>query len=283
MRNATIWILLVLAGSVIGGVVYLRAQQTASATLGQLTATPPNFVYKTTTYVTFTIRIETPTSPTRVDLQRFDYPGGTPIATVRPRVVAQLHDDGQAGDALAGDNVFTAIVPFNEPSPGRLYFRVAIAFPVIAPSSYSGRIFVDVDSVPLPPDPGEAGKQTLEGIDADRDGVRDDVQRYIAQLFPSDQASRGALTQYATSVTDLLVKAGDVVSSRDQWTHILDANNCLTRVLGDASTKTRLLLRARILNTPNRSRAFLQASQSPPTSSFQEIGAPATSTCKSQF
>ena len=32
----------------------------------------------------------------------------------------------------------------------------------------------------LPPDPGEAGKATLAGIDSDGDGVRDDLQRYLA-------------------------------------------------------------------------------------------------------
>lgn len=32
----------------------------------------------------------------------------------------------------------------------------------------------------LPPDPGAAGKATIDGVDADKDGVRDDVQRYIA-------------------------------------------------------------------------------------------------------
>ncbi len=28
----------------------------------------------------------------------------------------------------------------------------------------------------LPPDPGEVGKLTLQGVDSDEDGVRDDVQ-----------------------------------------------------------------------------------------------------------
>jgi hypothetical protein len=32
---------------------------------------------------------------------------------------------------------------------------------------------------PLPPDPGAAGKETIEGIDSDGDGVRDDIQRWI--------------------------------------------------------------------------------------------------------
>jgi hypothetical protein len=35
----------------------------------------------------------------------------------------------------------------------------------------------------LPPDPGEAGKATLQGIDADNDGVRDDIQRWARQRF----------------------------------------------------------------------------------------------------
>jgi hypothetical protein len=33
----------------------------------------------------------------------------------------------------------------------------------------------------LPPDPGQAGKLTIDGIDVDKDGVRDDVQRWIAE------------------------------------------------------------------------------------------------------
>ena len=35
----------------------------------------------------------------------------------------------------------------------------------------------------LPPDPGEAGRRTLAGIDSDRDGIRDDLQRYVALTY----------------------------------------------------------------------------------------------------
>jgi len=58
-----------------------------------------------------------------------------------------------------------------------------------------------VTVVPLPPDPGEAGKVTLEGIDSDGDGVRDDVQRYIALTYPDSEKTRLALTQHAKVVT----------------------------------------------------------------------------------
>src|SRR5215203_1264155 len=39
----------------------------------------------------------------------------------------------------------------------------------------------------LPPDPGAAGLKTVEGIDADKDGVRDDVQRFIVINYGHSQ------------------------------------------------------------------------------------------------
>ncbi|TJZ65219.1 carbohydrate-binding protein [Chitiniphilus eburneus] len=38
-----------------------------------------------------------------------------------------------------------------------------------------------INGIKVPPDPGSAGRKTLAGIDADQDGVRDDVQRFLAQ------------------------------------------------------------------------------------------------------
>jgi hypothetical protein len=53
------------------------------------------------------------------------------------------------------------------------------------------------ESGALPPDPGEAGKATVAGIDSDNDGVRDDIQRYIALNFPDSKSTRKALMEYA--------------------------------------------------------------------------------------
>jgi len=47
----------------------------------------------------------------------------------------------------------------------------------------------------LPPDPGEAGKATLAGVDSDNDGVRDDIQRWIVLSTPDSQKMREALIQ----------------------------------------------------------------------------------------
>ena len=52
----------------------------------------------------------------------------------------------------------------------------------------------------LPPDPGEAGKATLEGIDSDKDDVRDDVQRHIAITVTDSARHREALRSVAISL-----------------------------------------------------------------------------------
>jgi hypothetical protein len=57
----------------------------------------------------------------------------------------------------------------------------------------------------LPPDPGEAGKATIEGIDSDNDGVRDDVQRYIAIAVPESARHREALRQNSSLTGRILL------------------------------------------------------------------------------
>lgn len=49
----------------------------------------------------------------------------------------------------------------------------------------------------VPPDPGPANDVTVAGIDSDNDGVRDDVERWIAQTYPSSASMRAALAQQA--------------------------------------------------------------------------------------
>ncbi len=62
----------------------------------------------------------------------------------------------------------------------------------------------------FPPDPGEAGKKTVVGVDSDGDGVRDDVQRWIYARYPDDESKRKALRQMARSYqADLIVGPDD--------------------------------------------------------------------------
>ena len=50
----------------------------------------------------------------------------------------------------------------------------------------------------LPPDPGEAGKMTILGIDSEGHGVRDDILIQVTRLIPDDPYARaGALFWFA--------------------------------------------------------------------------------------
>ena len=63
--------------------------------------------------------------------------------------------------------------------------------------------------ITLPPDPGEAGKQTLEGIDSDNDGVRDDLQREIVFMYPDRDEVRRVLRAMVKKQQDVITTTGD--------------------------------------------------------------------------
>ncbi len=114
------------------------------------------------------------------------------------------------------------------------------------------------DDSGLPPDPGEAGKATLVGIDSDDDGVRDDVQRYIALTYPDSEKTRAALTQYTVNVQGALINADDKEKSMQHAEGSERAGACLWYVLGslDERIKVRNSLKSVILNTDERNYAY---------------------------
>lgn len=118
----------------------------------------------------------------------------------------------------------------------------------------------------LPPDPGSAGEATLAGIDSDNDGVRDDVQRWIALTYPNSQKTRAALTQYAKAMQLILLNAADVANARANSLVLDRASDCTTFVRrqllgigGSDAYRVKRELEAVYLNTPARSRAWLEA------------------------
>ena len=114
------------------------------------------------------------------------------------------------------------------------------------------------DTSGLPPDPGVNGKLTLVGVDADADGVRDDIQRYIAINHPNSAKARAALTQYAKVVQAALLDANDKVKSVQHGEEVSKAAECLGYILGsaDAAYQARMPLREVALNTDERNRAY---------------------------
>ncbi|PTQ83143.1 hypothetical protein C8R21_102146 [Nitrosospira multiformis] len=110
----------------------------------------------------------------------------------------------------------------------------------------------------LPPDPGSAGEATLLGIDSDGDGVRDDIQRYIALEYPSSEKTRLALTNIAKSYQAMLtVPPNNLQAARVIADQSDRAIRCLAFIMGiDPSITANQKLHAAFLNTIQRYRAY---------------------------
>jgi hypothetical protein len=110
----------------------------------------------------------------------------------------------------------------------------------------------------LPPDPGEAGKATLEGIDADGDGIRDDIQRYIALTYPESSKTRAALRQAAIALQKTILESPDEESALNTTELEARASECIRYIHPDEGRNIDNMLIAEFLNTPERSRAYLE-------------------------
>ncbi|MFC1684024.1 hypothetical protein ACFL0R_00935 [Pseudomonadota bacterium] len=110
----------------------------------------------------------------------------------------------------------------------------------------------------LPPDPGEEGKQTLLGLDSDNDGVRDDIQRYIYLTYPANEKVRLAITQIAIQYQGLLSQADEPEAAFFHATKLARHGECLDYIVGEASGDIIAALKAEILNTRERSIAYIK-------------------------
>ena len=131
---------------------------------------------------------------------------------------------------------------------------------VILKGKPGGTLTVQVladDGVVLPPDPGEEGKLTLLGIDSDGDGVRDDIQRYIYFTYPDDEKLRLGLTYYAKEFQGVLADADDREAVYNYAIKMARHGECLFYIKGRDSTNIRRAIRAEILNTRERSIAYI--------------------------
>lgn len=117
-------------------------------------------------------------------------------------------------------------------------------------------------AIPMPGDPGEAGKQDLLGIDSNGNGVRDDIERYIVFAYPDSAKRREALMQNARTLSDYLRDHEDKTKTRENGKTGDRAIDCLAHVFNDdleASNKAGEELDAKFLNTKERSRAYRKA------------------------
>lgn len=144
-----------------------------------------------------------------------------------------------AGGLPPGQSVARFVIRFHNPANVKLAPRV--------------RVLAGDDS-PLPPDPGEAGKETLAGIDTNSNGIRDDVEIYIATHFNSSERLAKALGDFAAAGQRAMT-----ATNRDQSFHAAtmqsEAMECIEYVMpGSDAWKS---VESAIVNTPARFNAWM--------------------------
>lgn len=112
----------------------------------------------------------------------------------------------------------------------------------------------------LPPDPGAAGNRTIEGIDADSDGVRDDVEREIVLAYPKNPKARAVLYQMAQHYQSLLINRLSANALLNAYGYLLAWTPCLAAATGSPSGDAKML-RPWVLNTYDRSMAYVTSLQ----------------------
>ena len=119
-------------------------------------------------------------------------------------------------------------------------------------------------TIPIPPDPGKAGKADLLGIDSDENGVRDDIDRFIVFAHPDSEKRREALKQTARSLHAYLRDSEDKTKTRENGIASDKSIDCGIHVFDgdlDAAFAADDMLRIQFLNTKERSRAYARADQ----------------------
>jgi hypothetical protein len=90
----------------------------------------------------------------------------------------------------------------------------------------------DVMGENLPPDPGELADATVEGVDANYSGIRDDVELAIFAKYPNSAKTRAVLLQYALALQMEVVQP---IVNTDTVTEIITeqgrADTCVSDVL----------------------------------------------------
>lgn len=113
----------------------------------------------------------------------------------------------------------------------------------------------------LPPDPGEAGKATIAGIDSDNDGVRDELQRYIALTYPDDEETQKALTDYVIAYQDFVLELDDKEATIRNAEAMKQAMICVfcARQTQDDTFEVLAEMKGKIFNTADRVEAYISA------------------------
>jgi hypothetical protein len=113
----------------------------------------------------------------------------------------------------------------------------------------------------LPPHPGEAGKLTLEGIDSDKNGIRDDVQIYIAENYGYSEKAVAALQQLAMTAQQQIVAVKSREAAKSVGEQLSKAVTCYQRTVDQETRDADAMydVVGELLDTDMRLKRYLEA------------------------
>jgi hypothetical protein len=126
---------------------------------------------------------------------------------------------------------------------------------------------------PLPAHPGEAGTKTLAGVDADTDGIRDDVQLKIHELEPVQKNRRVALRQAVLALQGAMLQKDNKSKKEVLMSDYFTALDCIDFAYGNSNEKNAAqnikTLESELTNTHERKKAFARAQAAASGGNFQ--------------
>ncbi len=185
---------------ILAGLIALPASVIAAPSVQPPVVSPPSVSVAQSTGLTVTAYVKgdatNPVIATGVNLLRLDAAGKV-LATL-----GRMWDDGTHGDAVAGDGFFTLNVTVNEPVAGDIRLQISAAFYKLLSRVKSSVTLVPIvdkiNGIAVPPKPDAATNQaTVGGVDSDNNGIRDDIDRLIAQEFGTNPANYVEASNYA--------------------------------------------------------------------------------------
>lgn len=185
---------------ILAGLIALPASAVAAPSVQPPVVSPSSVSVAQSTALTVTAYVKgdaaNPVIATGVNLLRLDAAGKV-LATL-----GRMWDDGTHGDAVAGDGIFTLNVTANESVAGDIRLQVSAAFYKLLSRVKSSVTLVPIvdkiNGIAVPPKPDATTNQaTLSGVDSDNNGIRDDIDRLIAQEFGTNPANYVEASNYA--------------------------------------------------------------------------------------
>lgn len=133
-------------------------------------------------------------------------------------------------------------------------------------SAPGGVLLVQVLGEPLldlPADPGPAGDATIEGVDSNDNGIRDDIERWIGLNYRDSEKTRLALTQAYYPLQNFMIHAreGDRDAVYNDMDALQRAGECLDYIHPDIAHKLIEELKAVVVNTSDRVNAYFDSSR----------------------